>query len=155
MRTKWLPVLMFLIGCGKAPDANKAPDTMAAASPPVAAAVAFPLADAAGTWTYVARSMTGDTVLVTAELSATAELAGWTMTLPGRPKQPITVTTSGDSVMTSVGPYESVLRKGVQVRTESVLRMLNGKMIGTSTAHYSVKGADSVRGLLIEATRKP
>jgi hypothetical protein len=155
MRTKRLAVLMLLSGCGTAPGADKAPDTTAAASPPVAAMKAFPLADAAGTWTYVAKSVTGDTVLVTAELSATADPSGWTMTLPGRPKQPVTVTMSGDSVMTSVGPYESVLRKGVQVRTESVLRMIDGKMIGTSTAHYSVKGADSVRGLLIEATRKP
>lgn len=155
MCTKRLAVLVLLIGCSKPPDAEKASDTMSVASAPAAAAMAFSLADAAGTWTYVARSLTGDTLLVTAELKATADPSGWTITLPGRPAQPITLTVSGDSVMTSVGPYESVLRKGVQVKTDGVLRMIEGKMIGTSTAHYSVKGADSVRALLVEATRKP
>ncbi len=68
---------------------------------------------------------------------------------------PVTVTVSGDSVMTMVGPYDSILRKGVKVTTEGVLHMKDGMMMGTSTAHYTVKTADSVRYLMVEATRKP
>jgi hypothetical protein len=33
--------------------------------------------------------------------------------------------------------------------------MVDGKLIGRSTAHYSVTTADSVRALITEATRKP
>jgi hypothetical protein len=147
-------VLLALVGCG---PKEKAPEVMPepAVAPAVAPTPAFSLADAAGTWTYVAKSATGDTVLVTAELTATADAAGWTLNFPGRPPLPMTVTVSGDSLMTSVGPYESVLRKGVTVTTEGVSRMVDGKLVGRSTAHYSVKTADSVRALVTEATRNP
>jgi hypothetical protein len=113
------------------------------------------MAEAAGTWTYVAKSPAGDTTLVTAELTITADPAGWTILLPGRPAMPVRVTVSGDSVLTATGPYESVLRKGVQVTTDGVLRMSNGRLVGTTTAHYTTTGPDSVRQLVVEATRKP
>ena len=146
-------VLLALAGCGTKEQAPEtAPDT---AAPAVAPAPALSLADLAGTWTYVARSATGDTVLVTAELTATADAAGWTLNFPKRPPLPMRVTGSGDSVLTSVGPYESVLRQGVTVMTEGTARMVDGKLVGRSTAHYSVKTADSVRMLITEATRKP
>lgn len=156
MRVRDFAFLFLITACSK--PAEKPPEAVSAVESAAATAVApaaFSLADAAGKWTYVAKSATGDTVLVTAELNATADPAGWTITLPGRPAQPLALTISGDSVMTAVGPYESVLRKGVQVKTDGVLRMSGGKMVGTSTAHYSVKGADSVRSLIVEATRKP
>ena len=158
MRVSRFALLLALVGCG---TKEKAPEAMPAAQPAVAPAPApapppaFSLADAAGKWTYVAKTPTGDTVLVTAELNATADAAGWTIAFPGRKPIPMTVTVSGDSAMTKAGPYPSVLRKGVTVTTEGVVRMSGGKMVGTSTAHYSVKTADSVRALVIEATRKP
>lgn len=156
MRVSRIAVLLGIVGCSakeKAPEVTPAADP--AMAPAVAQPAAFSLADAAGTWTYVAKSPTGDTVLVTAELNATADAAGWTLTFPGRPPLPMTVTVSGDSAMTSAGPYESVLRKGVTVTTEGSVRMVDGKLVGKSTAHYSVKTADSVRALIVEATRKP
>lgn len=139
---------MLVLACAKQEQAPV--DTAAAAPPPPA----LSLADLAGSWTYVAKSETGDTVLVTAELTGTADAAGWTIVLPGRQAIPLTVSVSGDSVMTSAAPYESVLRKGVTVSTEAVLRLSEGKLVGKSVAHYSVKTADSVRHLIIEATRK-
>ncbi len=155
MRVSRFALVLALVGCSpkeKVPEAMPAAEP--AAAPAAAAPAAFSLADAAGKWTYVAKSPTGDTVLVTAELNATADAAGWTITYPGRAPIPMTVMVSGDSAMTSVGPYESVLRKGVKVTTEGVVRLSGGKMVGTSTAHYTVKTADSVRALIIEATRK-
>ncbi len=156
MRSTWAVLLVGVVACGKqAPE--KAPDAAPVVAAPEAMAPppAFSLAAAAGNWTYVAKSPTGDTVLVTGELRATADAAGWTLVLPKRPVMPLRVTVSGDSVMTSSGPYESVLRKGTQVTTDGVLRMSGAKMIGMSMAHYRTKGADSVRSLMIEATRKP
>ena len=146
--TKFALLALLALACGKQ---EKTPDAM-----PAAMAPAFSLADAAGTWTYVAKSMTGDTVLVTAELTASADPAAWTLLLPDRPVMPLMVTVSGDSVMTAAAEYESVLMKGVMVKTNGVLRMVDGKLVGTMHAHYSnVATADSVRYLMIEATRKP
>ena len=42
----------------------------------------------------------------------------------------------GDSIITDAGPYESVLRKGVQVNTRVVSRLRGDKLVGTTTAHY-------------------
>ena len=152
MRSTRLALLALLaLACGKQ---EKAPDAMSSAMAP--AAPAFSLADAAGKWTYVAKNMAGDSVLVTAELTASADPAAWTILLPNRPVMPLTVTVSGDSVMTNVAEYESVLRKGVKVTTNGVLRMVDGKLVGSMVAHYSnVATADSVRNLMIEATRQP
>jgi hypothetical protein len=57
-----------------------------------------------------------------------------------------------DSVVTEAGPYESVLRKGVQVTTTTVTRYQNGALVGTTTARYSA-GPDSVLQLRFEGTR--
>ena len=43
---------------------------------------------------------------------------------------PMQVTADGDSIMTATGPYESVLRPGVQVSTAGVLRLVDGKLVG-------------------------
>ncbi len=156
-RSLLLAVAVLSVACAKkeavpAADTAAAPATMPAAAAPTPA---FSLADAAGKWEYTAKSATGDTVLVTAEMNGTADPNGWTMTFKGRKPQPLKVTVSGDSLMTMMGPYESVLRKGVMVTTEGSVHMMNGKLEGHSVAHYSTKGADSVRHLMIEATRKP
>lgn len=147
-------VLVVAAACEKKVE-TPAADTTKAAPPAAAAPAAFPMASVAGTWDYVAKSIPGDTVLVKAKLKVAADPAGWTLTLPGRKEQPLTVTVSGDSVLTKVGPYESVLRKGVQVTTDGVLRMQGDKLVGTTTAHYSTKSADSVKHLSVEATRAP
>jgi hypothetical protein len=65
------------------------------------------------------------------------------------------VSIAGDSIVVEAGPYPSVLRKGVQVRTTSTLRLQDGKLVGTTTARYSSKGADSVLIVRTEGTRKP
>jgi hypothetical protein len=67
---------------------------------------------------------------------------------------PIRVTVDGDSVMAASGPYESVLRKGVQVSTSSVFRKAaDGKLVGITLARYQSAGADSVARLRAEMTR--
>jgi len=47
-----------------------------------------------------------------------------------------------------------VLRKGVKVTTHSVFRLQDGKLVGTTVARYTTKGADSVRNLRSEGTRE-
>ena len=68
---------------------------------------------------------------------------------------PAQITVSGDSVITETGPHASVRRKGVQVSTHAVFRKEGDKLVGTTTAHYKTKGADSVLVLRTEGTRAP
>jgi len=139
-----------LAACGK--TETKAPDTTKAAPPPPAP---IKLADVAGKWSMKAMNEAGDSTLVTYDLVATADTAGWTITFPGRKPVPAHVEASGDSLTIDAGPYESVLRKGVKVTTHTVSRLKDGKLVGTSVAHYSVKTADSVRNIRSEGTKAP
>jgi hypothetical protein len=121
----------------------------------VAAAPSINLADLAGTWTSVTTAQGSDSVLVTSTIVASADPAAWTITLPGRDPMPYNVTVSGDSLITGAGPYESVLRPGVQVTTTGVLHMVNGQLTGPMVAHYTTTGADSTLNLWATATRVP
>jgi hypothetical protein len=63
------------------------------------------------------------------------------------------VTVDGDSIMTNAGPYPSVRRKGVQVTTNSVMRLQGGSLVGNTTAHFKVKTPDSVMVLNTMGTK--
>ena len=130
-------------------------DTAMGTATPEPAPPAIALADVAGKWTIVVRPETGDSTLVTYELNATADSSGWTLVMPGRkPVAVRVVEVAGDSIVTEAGPYPSVLRKGSTVNTHSVSRLQGGKLVGTSTARYSGKGADSVMHVRTEGTKK-
>jgi hypothetical protein len=113
------------------------------------------LGSVAGTWNFKTMPATGDSVLVTYTLIATADTTGWIMTLPNRKPMALHVTVSGDSVMTDSPQYESVLRKGVKVTTNGTLHLVGDKLVGTTVAHYTVTGPDSVRMLRTEGVRAP
>lgn len=137
----------ILVGCAK--TENQA-GTSAAPPPP-----AINLAQVAGKWTVRAMPEQGDSTLVTYQMVATANTSGWTLTLPGRPIMPMRVSVAGDRFIAEAGPYESVLRRGVQVSTRSSGRLQGGKLVGTFVAHYSVQTADSVLRGRFEGTRAP
>ena len=154
--TAVLSCALLLAACGG--SETPAADTAATAAPaPAPAPVAtLSLADLAGSWTQTVRREDSDSVLVTATIAATADTTGWMMTLPGRPPQPVRISVGGDSIVTATGPYESVLRKGVQVTTNGVLRRQpDGKLVGITVAHYQGGGADSVVRLRTELTKAP
>lgn len=136
------------------PKAEAAPAAAAPAPPPPPPAIT--LADVAGKWNMVTMGETSDSVLLKYELVAAADPAGWQVNFPKR--KPITassVTASGDSIVMDAGPYESALRKGEKVTTHGVLRLKDGKLVGTTVAHYQTKGADSVLNLRMEGTKAP
>jgi len=144
--------LHFVLGAALLAACAK-PDAPPPAVPAPPAAVN--LADFAGTWTVQVMGETSDSVLLTNTIVATADPAGWTLTLPGRAPMALRVSTSGDSVITEVGPYESVLRPGVQVSTRSAMKLEGGMMVGRTVAMYAGGGADSVRVLRTRGTRNP
>jgi len=131
-------------------------DTTAAAAPEAPAGPApIALADVAGKWAMRTMNASGDSTLLTYELVATADPSGWTFNFPKRPPVPVRVAAAGDSIVIDAGPYESLLRKGVQVTTNGVARLQDGKLMGATTAHYKTTGPDSVLPLRFEGTRAP
>lgn len=121
--------------------------------PPRAAMLS--LADVAGRWSMKTMAQGSDSVLVSYEVVATADTMGWTLHFANRPPIPMHVVPGGDSIVTHSGPYESVLRAGTQVTVESVFRLQDGKLMGTSVARYTPPGMDSVVRLRTEGTRLP
>ena len=150
-----LGIAAVIAGCAKS-DAPPAADTGMAMEPapaPVAPA-ALSLADVAGKWTVRVMGETSDSTLSTYVLTATADTAGWVFSFPNGKPIPMRVTSvSGDSIVTTAGPFPSSLRKGAQVSTVGTFRMQDGKMVGTTIARYPGAGADSVARLRIEGTR--
>ena len=159
MHSSMKPVIclaLVLTACAKT---EKAPDTTAAAAPAAAPAPEPPktaaLADFAGTWNTVAKPVEGtDTASTKSTLTATADTTGWMLTLGGQ-KVKVHPRVDGDSVITTSEPYKSVRRKGLMVTTVSVMRKQGDKLVGTTTAHYVTKSADSVLHLTTESTKAP
>jgi hypothetical protein len=148
---------VVLAGCGQSKD-QPATDEMAdtaAAAPAAPAQIA--LADLAGKWTVRLMPESGDSALLTYDMVATADTSGWAFNFPKRKPVPLrVVAVDGDSVVTEGGPFESNLRKGVQVTmSRTVSRLQDGKLVGTTTAHYATTGPDSVAHFRFEATRAP
>ena len=151
-----------LVACTSSGKPSAADTTAANATPPAAATPAPPpplaLSALEGKWTLKVMNMAGDSALLTETLNATGTDTGWTLVRGGgkRPPDKARPSVSGDSLMVDVGPTSSILRKGVNVATHSVLRMQDGNLVGMATAHYlGTKTADSVRQFKLEATRGP
>ena len=144
----------ILVACGKS-DIQPTSDTTAAAPATPGSQAASSLPDVAGKWKLRTMDEAGGNV-VESGLTATADTSGWTLTRPDGKTVPVRVVAiGGDSIVTEAGPYESAVRKGVQVRSRMVLRLKEGKLVGTTEARYSVKGRDSVANRPAEATRVP
>ena len=146
-----------LAGCAKkdnaAVDSTSAMASSTITTTTPAAPAPINLADVAGKWDVRSVPVSGDTTPTTFVLTATGTTSGWTITFPGRAPVPERVVVAGDSIILEAGPYQSVRRKGVQVTTNGVLRLQNGNLVGSNTAHYKVKTADSVLSLTTTGTR--
>lgn len=128
-------------------------DAPAAGDPAVQAPAAPTIADFAGNYAVTAIIGT-DTVPSTMML--TADGAGSTMSLEGRPNIAVTVSMSGDSLVTQSAEYESVLRAGtmVTVRTAAV-RGADGGLTGSMVATYKAAGGETVANGTITGSKTP
>ncbi len=153
VRNCWIALLV--VGCSKPAD-EPADATVGEAPATAEAATTISLADVAGTW-KVRSSVEGkEGTAVTYDMVATADRSGWSITFPGRKPIPVrVVAVEGDSIVSEAGPFESALRKGVQVSTRVVSRLQDGKLVGTTRARYQVSGPDTVAHLNFEGTRAP
>ena len=151
---------LLLAACAKSDQAAKDSAAGVAAAPAPAPTPApppaFSLADAAGKWQVRAVPESGtDTSATNYVLTATADTTGWLITFPSGLKVPLHVMVSGDSLINKTGVFASQRRKGVKVMSEGSFRLQNGKLVGTTIAHYSKAGPDSVLRLHTEGTKMP
>ena len=146
---------LVLIGCGQSGQKPAADSTAVATPPPPPAPKPLALADVAGKWNLRVTNPGSDSTLLTEVMNATATESGWTIVRGKLKPEAVHPTTSGDSLITDGGPYPSALHKGAKVTTHTVWRMQDGKLVGETTAHYNLKGADSLRMLHVEATKAP
>lgn len=148
---------LLLVACAKTDtppaDTGMAAAPMPAPAPPAAAPIN--LKDIAGKYDFTGKNEAGDTTLVTYELTATGDTTGWTIKFPNRPAiAQRFVSLSGDSLVMEAGPYASQIQKGVQVRTRTVFRLQDGKLVSRTVARYDTKGPDTLRIVVGEGTKK-
>ena len=156
-RLALLSSAILFVACSKAD--NPPPDTGMAAAPapaPVPPAPApISLSAVAGKYDVSGKYEGTDSTVVKYVLTTTADTTGWSITFPNRKPVPVhIVSVAGDSIVMASGPYESAIRKGVMVTTNTVNRLQDGKLVGRTVAHYAVKGPDSVRIITSEGVRK-
>ena len=118
------------------------------------AAPALALADFAGTW-QLTTALTGVETPVMSQISGTAAGTDWTMALEGRDPIALQVSVVGDSLISESSEYESILRKGVMVRTRTAGAMSNGMMQGTITATYRTAAGDELVTGTFTGSRMP
>lgn len=159
-RFAFVAAAALLTACVKSETSTPATDTAALApapapAPAAPAAAPISLQSVAGKYRVTSRGQSGDTTVVTYELNAMGDTTGWTITFPNRPAVPVRViSVSGDSIVTESGPFQSVRRSGVPVTTRTTFRWVDGKLVGTTVAHYKVSGPDTVRTFIIEGIKK-
>ena len=149
MRRTLLLCAVVVAACAK--TETPAADTTPAMAPAPAMPAPISLADVAGTWNTKTMPMMRDTVLATSEVTATGTMEGWKLKLEGKTYPTRVVAVAGDSIVTETGPFPSVLRKGQQATIHNVMRLKDGKMVGTIHAMYSKGDTATMR---IEGTRK-
>ena len=151
-------IAALLAACVKSETSTPADTGTAAMAPapaPVAPAAPISLKSVAGKYNVTSRGQAGDTTVVTYELNATGDSTGWTLTFPNRRPVPMRVVlVSGDSIVAEAGPFQSFRRAGVPVTTRSTYRWVNGNLVGTTVAHYTTKGPDTLRTFVIEGVRR-
>ncbi len=149
MRTVPILLLVTMLAACSAKDAEPAPDTTTAV-----AVAATTLADFAGTWNNTV-TLEGVTDPVASTFTGTADMTSWTMTLAGRDPIPLEVAVHGDSMIAESAEYESILRKGVMVRTRTASVVQDGMLMGNMIATYRTpKGEEVVKGSF-HGTRAP
>ena len=137
--------VLTLAACAKSQDESQGAATAARPAP-------VSLSALAGRWRVRGYNAAGDS-LVSYELNATADTTGWTIVFAGRPPIPAHVAAAGSQVTIAAGPYASVLRRGVQVRTQGVAHLDGDSLVGTTIAHYTTTGPDSVLRIRIVGKR--
>ena len=146
--------VLLLAACTTAEEKG---DTAAVAMTDTAAGMsaASPMEAIRGRWNVQSVPVTGDTNPTRYLLDASGDTASWTITFEGRtaPVRMHVIAIGGDSIVTRTDEFDSARRAGMRVVSTSVMRVKDGRMVGTSTARYKTTGPDSVLQLNTTGTR--
>jgi hypothetical protein len=158
MRRALVPALsLFLIACANDTERTEGEpplptDTTAMAPAPDASAAT----GIAGSWNMRIMSPAGDSVMGEYVLNAAAGDSGWVLNFPNQEPVPARVVSSSpDSTVIEAGPYPSVLRGGIPVRTHTVLTLAGDSLHARAIARYETTTADSVANVHSVGTRAP
>jgi hypothetical protein len=147
---------VLLIGCTKKDEAPAVDTTAAAPAPAPAPAAPMSLASMSGKWHVDVKLASKDTVVTSYVLDAT-DTTKWSLRFDkgGTGDVPLKMTgRAGDTVMTTTDWFDSNVRKGMKVMTDSKTWMQDGKLMGTVVAHYKTTKPDSVLNLVTEGTKQ-
>ncbi|MBI4501548.1 MAG: hypothetical protein HY700_10335 [Gemmatimonadetes bacterium] len=112
------------------------------------------LAAVAGIWKVTAMVGPTDSVVATYQLIARGNRDGWTVMLPNRPPLPVRIVAAGgDSIVTVLGPFASILRAGQMVTTRTTWHYHGGTMTGTIEAVFSA--GDTLREKATAIRQRP
>lgn len=162
MRTSALPALacsaalLLLAACTSSGEKT---DTAAVAMTDTAAAMSTtsPIESMRGRWNVQSVPVSGDTNPTRYVLDTSGDTASWTITFEGRttPVRMHVIAMGGDSVVTQTDEFDSARRSGMKVVSTTVMRVQDGRLVGTTTARYKTTGPDSVLMLNTTGTRVP
>lgn len=140
-RAVLLGLAVVFATCSRA-DSPPATDTaMAMTEAPAATS----LASFAGMWDVNVMPEGSDSVVTTHVLNVT-DTAAWRLEFSDRQGAAVRVTgMRGDTVLAEAGPFESGVRRGMQVRTTNSYWLQDGKIMGRTTARYETTGPDTLR----------
>ena len=148
-RTVLLGLAVVVAGCSRA-DTPPAADTLAVTP---ADSPAVTLASFNGTWDVNVMPEGSDSVATSHVLVVTD--TAWRVEFSDRPGVTARMTgMRGDTVTSEAGPFESGVRRGMQVRTTNSYWLQDGKMMGKTIARYETTGADTVRHFHSVGTRR-
>ena len=156
MRTsRCLALCLTVFAVASCSKPQKAPDTTAVtpAGAPGPARVPISLAQVTGRWNMTSRPLSGADTTATHYVLVASKDTVWRLTPQGQKAVKVHVRLAGDSIMMLTDAYESFRWKGMKTYTTSVHRMQDGKLVGTTTAHYTTKDADSM--LVLQAISGP
>ena len=149
-RITLLGLAVVFAACAKA-DTPPATDTAIAVTETPAATS---LGSFAGMWDVNVMPEGSDSVATTHVLNVT-DTAAWRVEFSDRPGAAVRLTgMRGDTVLAEAGPFESGVRRGVQVRTANTYWLQDGKLMGKTIARYETTGADTVRHFHSVGTRR-
>ena len=150
-----------LIGCvvlvtacstkDSAPAADSAADTTAATPSTIPGRS---LGSIAAIWNVTVKPEGKDSV-VTSYILNTTDTTAWLFAFPnGKPNKMRVTDIRGDTIVAETDWFESSVRKGLQARSNVVVWISDGKMIGKNTVHYKTTGPDTVRVFDVEGIRQ-
>jgi phosphopentomutase len=141
--------VLALAACAK----SETPATDSPAAAVAAAPAALTDSAVSGTWEAQGMPMDKDTVVVRFTMNNTDTGAGTSITFASGDKvQNTSRQVSGDSVVSTSGPFKSQVRKGQNVAsTRSVMRLQDGKLVGFIHAKYANGDTASFR---VTATKR-